>query len=86
MLERWESPQERVGAMQTCSDSEASWLEYEVLSDPGVYLCQKELCTSEDCGNRGPGVPWQVTGKGIPKTPRQMTRTGQNQAQALGML
>ena len=43
MLERWESPQERVGAMQTCSDSEASWLEYEVLSDPGVYLCQKEL-------------------------------------------
>lgn len=60
--------------MRTCSNSETSWLEYKVLPDPGIHFCQKERCTSEDCGNRGPGVPWQVT------------RTGQNQAQALGML
>lgn len=49
------------GARQTCSDIEASWIEYEGLSDPGIFLCQKELGTSEDSVGRGVlGVSWQV--------------------------
>lgn len=73
-------------AKQTCSDTEDSWVAYEVLSDPGIYLCQKELCTSEDSVGTGVlRVPWQVTGKENPKTTRQVSRKGQNKSQALGM-
>lgn len=73
-LEMARSSGEGQGTRQTCSDVEANWVEYEGLSDPGIYLCQKELCTSEDSvGREVLGVSWQVVWKGNPKTPRQVS-------------
>lgn len=60
-------------AKQTCNDTEDSWVGYEVLSDPGIYLCQKELCTSEDSVRTG------VLRTGLQEKGTQDTQAGEQE-------